>query len=1094
MLRKYQNEAPADNDEFSGKGHQQVANAIAHILIGDASQHIIGIEGSLGAGKSTVIKILSNELADRGFHLVTFDADQYHTALKPALIQTIERELESMLKGERYHIAKLTTAVETALGKRLTYTKETSSHIPLPAISFLFLLGVSALQVRPFLTFLYDRLKDTPTLSTLDGVISGGLLAVPFLLFLGMKCFGSHLQLGDLLKRNSRDTINETIDINRDVGAIELRQAFKVFANLIPKGKTIVLVIDNIDRVSPDIARELWSDIDTLISLGSKRFRILLPYSERHLAKALEQSAVEANQSGKEFISKRIPIPFSAPPIASTGWRERFDRYWNETLPDIDGKEGVKELIDIWQRNITPRYLKSLVNRIGTRMDSCPEDNSTLNGTSCAAYLMAVRDEHFRLAQLVGDTTNLNEEALRKINTTHKVLRKYVGKAELWSKHIAAIHYQTSFSIAQSELIIEPLRAAFTAMDAKEILSLSSLHGFDVFFKKQIAITDAFDLVKIMAALVELPGGQQLVEQYLIDFNHELKDSHQVLEEFDDSLVTSFLTVIECGIKIDLHIPKREQQKKEKAVQLMARSLLRLNNLTDTSTSDYEWEELEEAVKQTYGYFSVTKKCPSFIETPSAEMVVNVLYPIRKELDVWSIDKLALSLPMESVVIAACRRQNLLSESETIFPLLHEAMRSGDLHSVEPAQLLKDIPIANSDIEVVLTQLPFSTGWHQSNNMVLTQQLTLLLHKTSRQNPVDQMITARLVALTCATLFSQFEPSQTAALPNVQGQNQNVKVSGWITPYISQHAEVSNYLPSYLSFVSFERLLKWCENSTISGVIFDAIAELIRHKRVRRMQAENILISHYSQLKHNLPDTSSHELLSWLAVWPFTSPSPERWQDECIDDILGNPNGKVAKLQRILIDFFDDPDLTDVDWLERLSKIEPVDIKVAQYLTDNGKILSHPSELITALINTLSDRREFKVGWLRTLFNLLDTEQQNGLCADIRVMFFKSTTSTEDKYRCITYFGDRFSMPRLRDGDMADEAIAFLKDAITKNKHDTIVWLTNQPFDESGWNLNAWSEAHLRRLEGYLSELDESPLSLAVDTLSSKEDNTDDVA
>lgn len=608
-------------------------------------------------------------------------------------------------------------------------------------------------------------------------------------------------------------------------------------------------------------------------------------------------------------------------------------------------------------------------------------------------------------------------------------------------------------------------------------------------------MTDAFDLVKIMAALVELPNGQQLVEQYLVDFNHELKDSHQDLKEYDESLVKSFLTVIESGIKIDLNIPKREQQKQEKAVQLMAKSLLRLNNLNDTSTSDYDWEELKEVVKQTYGYFCVTKKFPPFIGTPSADMVVNVLFPIRSELETWSIDKLALSLPMEKVVTEACRRQNsIIDGSDTIFPLLLGAVRSEDLKSIEPAQLINDVPMTISNIETILTQLPFSAGWHQSNNIALTQQLTMLLHQASQQNPVDQTLMARLVSLTSATLFNQFEPSSNVGLPNVQGQHQHVNVLSWISPYLSQHADVSKYLPSYLSFVSFEHLLKWCESNTVSGVLFDAIGEMIRHKRVRHMRAENILISHYSQLKHNLPDTNSHDLLSWLTNWPFTSSSPEHWQDECIDDILDNSSGKVEKLQRILIDFFDNPDLTVEDWFERLRKIEPVDKKVARYLTDNGRTLSHSSALLSALINTLSDSSEFNVEWLHTLFNLLDSDQQNSLSADIRVMFFKSTTSTEEKFRCITYFGDHFSMPRLRDGDIADEAIAFLKEAITNGRNDAISWLTNQPSDESGWNLKTWSEVHLRRLKGCLSELDESPLSLAVDALPFKEDNTDDVA
>ena len=94
--RRYQNEKPVDTDLFSGQGHKQVADAIATVLRSDSSQHIIGIEGNLGAGKSTVINILKQQIEASGFHIVTFDADQYHKNLKPALIKTIETELKNI--------------------------------------------------------------------------------------------------------------------------------------------------------------------------------------------------------------------------------------------------------------------------------------------------------------------------------------------------------------------------------------------------------------------------------------------------------------------------------------------------------------------------------------------------------------------------------------------------------------------------------------------------------------------------------------------------------------------------------------------------------------------------------------------------------------------------------------------------------------------------------------------------------------------------------------------------------------------------------------------------------------------------------------
>ncbi|MGO2353572.1 MAG: P-loop NTPase fold protein [Marinomonas foliarum] len=551
-VRKYQNEKPVESDLFNGQGHKQVADAISKVLLHDNTQHIIGVEGSLGAGKSTVINILKQQVQDKGFHIVTFDADQHHTSMRPALIKVIETELSSMLGGRKAKgQEKLSKAVDTALGKRLTYTKDTNSHLPFSSIIFFFLFGISAWQVKPSISFLLDLNENISTKNqdpnqsiSLDtassgfdisnGFLSLALVAFPFVLFWLIKCFKKTTQLGDLIKRNSVDTITETIDINREVGSIELKEAFDSFAELIPENNVLLLVIDNIDRVAPDDARELWSDIETLISLGSEKLRILLPYSEEHLAKALEKSSIDEGQSGKEFISKRIPVPFSAPPIVTSGWHEQFNEYWGQTLPDIEGKDGVKALIDIWDRKITPRYLKSIINRIGAKIDSCPEHNDILNGVCCAAYIIVVKDHNLTINELLSKPDELtlpnfddksHDGLKRQLKAAQKVLRKHVGEKEKWSKQIAALHFQTSFAVAQSELISEPIKSAFLSLDSERLIELHPLYGFDLFFKKQIEDTHAIDLIKIAASLAGNEIGKAVLDAHLNDINHEIKEA-----------------------------------------------------------------------------------------------------------------------------------------------------------------------------------------------------------------------------------------------------------------------------------------------------------------------------------------------------------------------------------------------------------------------------------------------------------------------------------------------------------------------------------------------------------------------------------------
>lgn len=580
----------------------------------------------------------------------------------------------------------------------------------------------------------------------------------------------------------------------------------------------------------------------------------------------------------------------------------------------------------------------------------------------------------------------------------------------------------------------------------------------------------------------------------MADFNHELLDNPVIPDEFDEDLITGFRTLLEHNIAIDLSIPKKEQQKTAVTVHRLARTLLDSNDPKDVSPRNDKWEELMQCVRNTYSYFTVTGKRPTFIKTPSAPMVVNVLYPMRDTISGWKIDKLALSLPMDKVVVAACHRQKVLNEKDTLFPLLHARMRCGDLVSVESADLLNDAPVANSDIEDVLTQLPFSAGWHQQNNSGLTQQLTQMLHNTSSQSLDDKTTIARLVALTAATLFNQFEPPQNTSLPNVNGQLQHLSVADWIAPYLSQHPEASKYLLNYLSFVPFDRLLMWSQTDTVSEALFEPMAKLIRDERIYRMSPENLLKSYYSVLKNKLPDLSAYDLLSWLSDWQSNASSPKQWQDEAVNDILSNNEGELGELLNILTDYFDDPDLTENDWMSRLSEMHPVDKRIAEYFVVNDNTLSHSSALSRALVNALNDQRIFNSEWLCTLFKLLGTEKQRQLSSIIRVQFFKTTTSNDIKYRSIQYYGDNFSMSNLSDGDTAEEVLVFLEDAIANNKQYAIDWLVNQPLVNSGWCLSQWSELNLRRLKDCLSGLKESPLTQAVDDLLDKENSTDDVA
>lgn len=1072
--RKYQYEKPVDTDLFEGQGHKQVAQAISSVLLSDSSQHIIGIEGNLGSGKSTVISILQQEIVEKGFHVVTFDADQYQNTLKPALIQSIETELETLIgMKDKYKLAKLGSAVETALGKRLEYTKDTTSHISFSAIIFAFSLGVSALQLKPSLQFLAELAKGSTDIDKLNGWLSLSLFASPVLVYLALRVFGCKTRLGDLVKRNSTDTISETIDVNREVGAIELKEAFETFSNLIPKGKTLLLVIDNIDRVSPDVARELWSDIEILTSLGSERFRILLPYSEEHLAKALERSAVDESQSGKEFISKRIPVPFSAPPIVTTGWRSQFEEYWNETLPDISGQEGVKDLIEIWAQKITPRSLKSIVNRIGAKIDSCPESNDLLSGVSCAAYLMIVRDNKLSVNQLLSDPKSstdddsITSDIERKLKATHKLLLKYGGDKDEWAKQVAALHFQTSFTIAQSELIAEPIRTAIKTYNANMLVELSSLLGFDVLFRQQLATTNASDLVKITDYLVREDNGNEVAEKYLNDINHEIKHSSNEDYDFDEDLIESYQSLQKNGVSINQKIVNERQKQIIRTITKMWKVLEKLDSQSDLEHAEYKWEDLENAIKQCYQYYLVTGKNPHFINNPNPSFVVNALFPIKDKVKQWNVLNLIQALSTGDLVAAASKRHRLLESENTIFPVLLEKMRIGELSNLSHDDLLTDVNINSVEADILITMFPFTHQWEEYQNKANYQQLVNEFENHKRSGSLDETTLNAYTSLCAASLVNELNPTDNVNVRQPNGQHRPQQAAGWLSNKLSEHPDFAQSLTNYLSFCRFDKIITWCKNSTVGNYILPHLEELISNQRIHAMNVSALLTSDYEFLKENTENLTPKEILKWMEGWVQFDKKPLNWSHAVVDDIIQHESSGFLS---VLNKYLDSPEVTKEEWLDRIKESHPTFTKIANYFQRKEYILDHQKPLQQALKDIPDVQENYHLDLVITLTSLIDGKQKNGIRISLTSAFFKTDTSLEKRYRIIRYFGSIISMPTINDGDLELEVIALLDDSMSNGYDDERNWLLAQPLQDTGWNVSEWSLDGLKALHNVLDD------------------------
>ncbi|PVY82121.1 P-loop NTPase fold protein [Pantoea ananatis] len=492
MLQK---EHPADSDLFRGESHNKVARKMTEV-IRTSDINIIGLEGELGSGKSTIIQLIKKDLSD-DYTFIEFDAERYHHGnTKKALIEVIHRGIHAR---EGVDKESLNTLKHKALGNIVEYDKKVSSRLSWWTVSFILCCLLAVQMVRYLLVDINSYLVSGKITSwwvlatEITAILSPGVL----LLSLRIKSrtknkvspnVGNIITVGDLFKQNSVDRISETWLVSKEIGTIELTDALSGFTEspTVPADARFILIIDNLDRISADKVKELWSDMELIAGTTHKQFRIIVPYSARHVAKSL---MVEGH-SGREFIAKRIPVTFTVPPLITAGWQDAFREMWKQTVDKDDGiccTESI-QLLECWRPSeyprITPRLLKKLVNDIHI-LDMTVPAGEPLRHVLLALYILVVRySDEVPVTRLL----EIREQDQSSLPVSQEEDRMYATQAQLgrifshdtrrWSEFLMSIHFQTDSELARTELFDTPLTDAVKNHDAETLEKLSGLYGF----------------------------------------------------------------------------------------------------------------------------------------------------------------------------------------------------------------------------------------------------------------------------------------------------------------------------------------------------------------------------------------------------------------------------------------------------------------------------------------------------------------------------------------------------------------------------------------------------------------------------------------
>ncbi|EKN4752900.1 hypothetical protein FG470_003534, partial [Yersinia enterocolitica] len=161
-------EEPSPKDLFDGKNHENISNQIANILSKE-DVDIVGLEGCLGSGKSTIIKLLKEKIESSACIFIDFDVELYHQgSTKKALITKIFNGMNCKIPSDLRK--NLTEYKDKALGNTISYKKTQNSSINLWTVGFISLSIFSMQAIR----FLLQDIKslDSESFSNLSFTIN----------------------------------------------------------------------------------------------------------------------------------------------------------------------------------------------------------------------------------------------------------------------------------------------------------------------------------------------------------------------------------------------------------------------------------------------------------------------------------------------------------------------------------------------------------------------------------------------------------------------------------------------------------------------------------------------------------------------------------------------------------------------------------------------------------------------------------------------------------------------------------------------------------------------------------------------------------
>ena len=379
---------PATEDGMGGP-HQRIACAIANLIYSSEGGKSLRLEGSWGSGKSTIVRMLidgfektrhtvgltrkASDVAIFQYDAWVHSGDPLRRAFIESLLQTVNERgwLSAETPQGSYDYWKL--EVDRLARKRKVVTKNTKVSFSRPA-KLMLSVGLAAAGISPFLIEAVKKaLKESSIAGWVEVIGCVGIAAFAFML--------THLigdrALNTWIKRGADEETTEIFE-SPDPTSVDFQDAFaSLMATTLIEGRELVIVVDNLDRITDDEIKSIWSLLRSFLENTTfrqkgwfKRLWVMVPMAglSRHVRDGVADMATEGATDEREIVLDKVfQVTFRLPPPMLASWKD----YMATCLVQAFGPDEANSFAHIQRLyeiritqpiSITPRRIVTFVN------------------------------------------------------------------------------------------------------------------------------------------------------------------------------------------------------------------------------------------------------------------------------------------------------------------------------------------------------------------------------------------------------------------------------------------------------------------------------------------------------------------------------------------------------------------------------------------------------------------------------------------------------------------------------------------------------------------------------------------------------------